>query len=178
MQIHEVVDNATLKIVLNAVNDDLLADVHQLQVSVVVLVVVGIDGFVNLLVVADAVAKVLGCGLGILPAIVGACQLDVTDIGHDDLLIVAFALDKQHFDAVSGARVHDPFAAVLGRIGCVKDADNAAGAEPGKHVSNGGLGCRTALPLTLGIVKIKEVGRRLWSVIAPIVADVESCRWN
>lgn len=177
MQVHEVVDNATLKIVLNAVDDDLLANVHQLQVGVAILVMVGVNSLVDLFIVLDSIAKVLGRIFWILAAVVRACQLDVTNVCHDDLFIIAFAFDKQNLNAMGGARVPDPFTTLLGRIGRVQDANDAAGAEPSKHVSNGGLGSRTAFPLTLGIAEIKKVGRWLWSVMTPIVADIESrCR--
>lgn len=177
MQVHEVVDNATLKIILDAVDDDLLANIHQLQVGVAILIVVGVNSLVDLFIVLDSVAKVLGRILWILAAVVGACQLDVTNVGHDGLLIIAFAFNKENLNAMGRARVPDPFTTLLGRISRIQDANNAAGAEPSKHVSNGGLGSRTAHPLTLGIAEIKKVGRRLWSVMTPIVADIESrCR--
>lgn len=178
MQIHEVVDNTTLEIVLNAVDDDLLANVHQLQVGVAVLIAVGVNSLVDFFIVLDAIAKVLGRFFWILAAVVGACQLDVTNVGHDGLFIIAFAFDKQHLDAMGSARIPDPFASLLGGIGRIQDANDAAGAEPGKHVSNGGLGSGTAFPLTLGVAEIEKVGRGLWSVMTPVVADIEGCRRN
>lgn len=177
MQVHEVVDNATLKIVLDTVDDDLLANIHQFQVCVAVLILVAINSLVDLFIVLDPSAKVLSRLFWILTLVVGACQLDVADVGHDGLFIITFAFDKQNLDAMSSARIIDPFTTLLGGIGRIQDANNAAGAEPGKHVSNGGLGSGTAFPLTLGIAEIEKVGRWLWSVMTPIVADIESrCR--
>lgn len=178
MQVHEVVDDATLEIVLDTVDDDLLANIHQFQVGVVVLILVAINSLVDLFVVLDPIAKVLSRLFWILALVVGACQLDVTDVGHDGLFIIAFAFDKQNFDAMGSARIIDPFTAFLGGIGRIQNANNAAGAEPGKHVSYGGLGSGTAFPLTLGIAEIEKVGRWLWSVMTPVVADIESRCWN
>lgn len=103
MKVHEVVDNPTLEIVPNTANDDLLADVHDLEVGQVGLLAIGVNGAIDLFVVADAVAEVEGSSLGILAAIVGATSLDVADVGHDELLIVTLALDKEDLDAVGVA---------------------------------------------------------------------------
>ena len=101
MKVHEIVDNSTLEVVPDTADDDLLADVHDLEVGQVGLLAVGVNGAVNLFVVADAVAEVEGSSLGILAAIIGATSLDVADVGHDELLIVTLALDKEDLDAVS-----------------------------------------------------------------------------
>lgn len=162
---------------MNAVDDDLLANIHQFQVSVAILVMVCVNGLVDLFIVLDSIAKVLGRIFWILAAVIRACQLDVTNVGHDDLFIIAFAFDKQNLNAMGCARIPDPFTTLLGGVGRIQNANNAAGAEPCKHVSNGGLGSRTAFPLTLRIAEIKKVGRWLWSVMTSIVADIESrCR--
>lgn len=124
---------------------------------------------------ADPVAKVKGGGLGILAAIVWTGGLDIADIVHDDILIIALALDKKHLDTMRGACVRNPLAALLGRVGGIEDADNAAGTEPGQHIGHSGLGSGAALTLAFGIVGVEEVSRRLWRIVTPIVADVKGC---
>lgn len=178
MQVHEIIDNSTLEVVLDAVDDDLFADIHELEVGVFVLIAVTIDGLVDLLVHLDTITKVLGGFFWILAAIVGAGGLDISDVGHDEILVVALALHEENLDTVAGAGVDDPFPALLGRVGGIQDADDAATSEPSQHVGNGGLGGSAALTLALGVVHIKEVGSWLWSIISTIVSNVEDLRRN
>lgn len=178
MQIHEVVDNAALEIILDAIDDDLLAHVHELEVCVFILVAVGIESLVNFLVHLDSFAEVLGCLFGILTLVVRACGLNVTDIGHDELLVVAFALHKEDLDSMSSAGLHHPLAAVLCGIGSIEDADNASSREPGKHVGDGSLGSLTAFPLAFCVVHIEKVRSWLRSIIAAVIADIEDLRGN
>lgn len=113
MQVHEVVYNATLQIVLNAVDDDLLANVHDFEICIVALVAVTVDRLVDFLILADAPAKVVGSLLRVLVLVIGAASLDIEDIGHDDLFLVAEALYEEDFDAIGLTDLMDPFAAVL-----------------------------------------------------------------
>lgn len=69
VQVHEEVDHARLQVVLDLVDDDLLADVDELHVREVFLVFV--DRLVHFFVVEDAVAKVLHRGFRILAFVVG-----------------------------------------------------------------------------------------------------------
>lgn len=176
MQIHEIIHNATFQVILNAIDDDLLAKVHDLQVGILVFITVLVQSDVCLLIFAYAVEKVMRSGLGILTAVVGASRLDVADVRHDDILVIALTFDKQDFDAIFRTDVVDPFATLLGRIGSIEYSDNSSSAEPSEHVGNGSFCCSTTLPLALGIVGVEEVGCGLWRIAAPIVAYVESLR--
>lgn len=69
MQVHEIVDDARLEIILQSVDDDLMAYVDKLAVGEVCLVLV--HGLVDSLVIANAVAKIEGCSLGILANVIG-----------------------------------------------------------------------------------------------------------
>lgn len=131
MQIHEVVYNATLQIILNAVYDDLFANVHDFEICILVFISVLIDGLIRLLIFANAIEKVLSSGLGVLAAIVWAGSLYVTNIRHDDVLIIALAFDKQDFNAIFDADFVDPFPALFGRIGRIEDRNDSSGAKPG-----------------------------------------------
>jgi hypothetical protein len=178
VQVHEIIHNAALKVVLDTVDDDLFADVHKLQVCILVFATILVNGLVDLLVVFDAVPEVLSGLFGILATIVGASQLNITNVGHDELFIVAFALNKEDFNTVTGACVDNPFPALSGRISSIKNADNATGTEPGQHVSDGSLGSGAAFALSLGVVHVKEVGGGMRRIVAAVVADVEDLGRN
>lgn len=178
VQIHEIVDDATLKVILDAVDDDLLAHVHELEVGVFVLITIAVNGLVNLLVHLDAIAEVLRRILGILTAVVRASRLDITNVGHDEILVIALALDKDDLDAMTGASLQHPLATLLCRVGSIKDTDNTTGPEPGEHVGNSGLGSLASFPLTLRVVHVKEVGSGLRGIIATVVADIEDLGRN
>lgn len=161
---------------MNAIDDDLLSNVHNLKVRVLVFVAILVNGLINFFVIADPVQKVLSSSFGILAAVVWGGGFHVTDICHDNVLVVAFAFDKEDLDAMLRANVVDPFPTLLGRIGGIQNCNDASGTEPSEHVSYSSLCCCTALPLALGIVGVKEVCGGLWRIVAPIVADVECLR--
>lgn len=173
MQVHEVVYNSTLQVVLDTVYNDLLADVHDFEICVVALVAVTVDRLVDFLVLADTPAKVV-CGLlGILVLVIGAASFDIEDVGHDDLFLVAERLYEENFDAICLTDLVNPFATVLCGIGGIENADNAAGAEPAQHVGDGRFGSGAARALTGCIVKVEKVGGGMGRIAAPVVADVE-----
>lgn len=177
MKIHKIIDHATLEIVLDTIDDDLLSNIHHLEISILILIAVIIDCRVNIFVHLDAATEVDGCGLGILPTIIGASELDVTNIGHDEFFVVAFAFDEHCLDTMFGTSVEYPFSTLLGRICRIKDADDASGAEPSQHVGHSSLCCSFAFPLTLLVADVKKIGCGLGSVIATIVSHVKSlCR--
>ena len=174
MQIHQIVHNPTLQIILNSIDDHALAHIHDLQVCHIILL--RINGLINLLVIANAVPEILRSFLGVLPNVVGGCSLDLEDIGHDELLVVAFALHKQGFDSFFVAAFFDPSSAGFGRVRGVKDGNDAAGLEPGQHVDDGCFcGCATRF-FALYVVDVEEVRGRVWVVISAVVAYVEDAR--
>lgn len=173
MQVHEVVYDATLQIVLNAVDDDLLPNVHNFEIGIVAFVAVAVNGLVYFFVLADSFAEIAGGILRILALVVGAASLDIENVCHNDIFLIAFTLDEEDPDAVGLADIVDPFAAVFCRVGGVKNANDAAGAEPAQHVGDGCLSGGTAFALALGIIEVEKVGGGMWRVVAPVVADVE-----
>lgn len=174
MQVHQVIYNAGLEVVVDLVDDDLSANIHNLDICEVLLVAIRIDGLIDLLVVADAIPKVERRSLGIGALVVGRGGLDLEDVGHDQRLVVAAGLDKQRIDALLGALVVDPAAAHTCRVGGVEDGDGALTAtEPLQHVSEGSLSCCTAHLLAGWVVGVEEVGGWLRGVGAAVGADVE-----
>jgi hypothetical protein len=177
VEVHEIVDNPTLQIVPDAVDDHLSAHVHNLEVRQVVLITILIDRLVDLLIVANAFAEVQSGLLRILTLVVRASGLNVPDVGHDELLIVALGLDEDDLDSLLLEQIDNPFAALLGAVGGVENADDTLLLlEPLQHVRDGGLGGSTALALALGIVSVEEVGRRVRGIVAAVVTDVEGLR--
>lgn len=71
MQIDEEEDDAALAIILDAIDDRLGSHIVELHKGGVVLDAVGLDGFVDLFVVTDALAKVAHSRLRINIGIVG-----------------------------------------------------------------------------------------------------------
>ena len=90
VQVHEVIHHPTLKIVLYAVDYDLGADIHDLEICEVVLVAILVNGLIDLLIHLDPLAEVQGGHFRILILIIGASSLDVADVGHYQVLVVTF----------------------------------------------------------------------------------------
>ena len=128
MQVHEVVHHAALEIVLDTVDDNMLAHVHDLQVRQMALVLV--DSLIHLLIVADALPEVLRRRVGVQAAVVRGGGLDLEDVAHDESLVVALGLHKQRLNALIIAALLDPAAALLGGVGRVEDAHDPACLEP------------------------------------------------
>lgn len=110
MEVHEVVNNSTLKIVSNSTDDDLLANIHDLKVSQMRLLALSINSAVDFLVVANTVAEIKSGSLGVLAAVIWASGLNIANIGHDELLIIAFALNEKNLDAILVANFENPLA--------------------------------------------------------------------
>jgi hypothetical protein len=178
VEVDEVVHDTALEVILDAVDDDLLANVHDLEVGVVILVTVLIDALVNLLVVANAVTEVESSLIWVLALVVWAGRLDVADVAHNEGLLVAFRLDEHDFDTLLGNSVHHPLATLFGAICRIEDADYAALSEPGQHIGHCSLRGSPALSLALGIVGVEEIGCRLRGIGAAVVAHVKRLGGN
>lgn len=92
MKVHEVVYHTTLDVILDLVDDDVLADIDKLDIGKVGFV--GVDRLVNPLVVADAVAEILSSLFGILANVVGRRCLHFENVAHDEILVVTLRLYK------------------------------------------------------------------------------------
>lgn len=172
MKVHEVIHNAALQVVFYLVDDDLLADIYELYIRQVFLVL--IDCLVDFFIVPDPIAKVLSGNFGILPFVVGRGSLDFQDIAHDQVFIVALRLYIQGLDIVGFATLVNPSTAGLGRVGGVQDChDSFALFEPFHHVHHGGFSSGMTKTLPFRIRGIKEMCSRLWSIRTAIGAYVE-----
>lgn len=173
VEVHQIVYNAALQVVLYAVDDDLAANVQDLEIGVVTLVAVSVNGLVDLLVVLDAVPEVERSLFGILSFVVGTRGLDVPDVCHDEVLVVALGLNEQNLDTLTCAGIGDPFAALFRRVCRIQDSNDTALLEPCQHVCDGGLcsGFPPALPFC--VAHIKEVGGWLRRIGPAVVTHVE-----
>lgn len=178
MKVHQIVDNSTLKIIFDLADDDLFSNIHDLEISQVGLFSVGVDGLVDLFIIADACAEIEGSGFRVLATIIRAGGLNIADVGHDKLFIIAFALHKESLYSMGVASLENPFSSFRGGICGIKDTDNTTGAEPVEHVGDGGLGGGPAFSLAFGVIGVEEVGGGLRGIVTPIVADVEGLSWD
>lgn len=173
MEVHEVVDNTTLEVVANAVDDDLLPHVHNLEEGQILLVAVFVERLVHLFVVAYAIAEVESGRFGILALVIGTGGLDVANVHHDHVLVVTLGLNKDDLNVILRHDVEYPFAPFFCAVGGIEDTDDSALLKPPEHVGYRGLSGSAALALSLLVVGIEEVGRRLGSICASVVADIE-----
>lgn len=112
MKIHEIVNDSTLQVVSYLVDHNLSAHIDQLHICEILLVFV--NGLIHLFIVADPISKIPGGNFGVLTLVVGRGGLDLQDVAHDDVFIVAFGLDVQGLDVVGFAALVNPPSAVLG----------------------------------------------------------------
>lgn len=117
MQVHQVIDYSTLQIILNSVDDDLAADVDKFNIRQVFLILV--DRLIDLLVVSNPVTKVLSSDFWVQAFVIRTGSLDLEDIGHDQVLVIAFRFDEDGLDIIGRTTLTDPTTADLGRIGSV-----------------------------------------------------------
>lgn len=87
MKVHQIVDHSALKVVSYLVDDDLSSHVDQLHICEILLVFV--NGLIDLLVVADSISKIPRGSIGVLTFVIGRGGLDLQDVAHDDVFVVA-----------------------------------------------------------------------------------------
>ena len=157
---------------MDSIDDALLANVHNLEVCEIVLGV--INCLVDLLIVANAVSEILGSLLGVLANVVWRSGLDLKNVAHNEIFIVALALNKQCLNSLLVAALLDPAASLLGAVGGIEDGnDSVLLLEPENHIVDGSLSSCTSHSFTFGIIDIEEIGGGLSSALASVVAYVE-----
>lgn len=133
-----------------------------------------VDCLVHLFVIFNAFLEIGSSLIGVDSQVVGTCRLDVPNVGQDEVLIVTFAFDKHDLNTLGLYQLTNPLAAILGAVCGIEDTDDATATEPTEHVVDGCLGGRPTLLLTIFILRVEEVGRRVSSVFATVIADIES----
>ena len=172
MKVHEVVNNSALQVILNLVDDDLLAHINQLHVCRVLFIL--IDRLINLLIVPYPVPKIQCRRFWVLSLIVGRCGLNLDDICHDGLFRITLGLHKDRLDTVGIAALTHPSSSSLCRIGSIQYSDSSPFClEPLEHVFHGGFRCSMPHALAVFIGCIEEVGCGLWGILSAIGADIE-----
>ena len=172
MKVHEIVDDSALEVVFDLVDDDLLAHIDQLYVCQVLLIL--IDGLVNLLIIPYPVPKVQCSRFWILTLIIGRRCFDFHNICHDGLFRIALRLNKERFDAIGLAALAHPSSSSLRRICSVEYShDPPICFEPLEHVIHRSF--RGSMPHALAIFVgcIEEVGSGLWGVLSAVAAHIE-----
>lgn len=81
-----------MEVVLDLVDNHLLAHIDQLDVCEIALILV--DRLVDLLVVSDAVSEVRCSYFWVLSYVVWRRGLDFQNVAHNQILVVAFRFDK------------------------------------------------------------------------------------
>ena len=167
MQVHEVIYHSRLQIVVNPVDNHLTADINNFAVCHVGLVF--IQSFVDALVHGYPLSEIDRRLLGVLALVVGAGRLHFANVGHDHLLIIALALDKQRLDTLGVADILDPTTAALGAVCGVENSNKVVlSLEPLQHVGNGCFCGGLAEALAFFVVCVEEVCCGLWGVVAAI----------
>ena len=174
VEVHEVVNHPTLQVVLDAIDNDLLADVHDLQIGQMALVL--INGLVHLLVIPDALYEVRRSTFRVLALVVGGRGLDLEDVAHDQGLVVTFRLDEERLHPLGITPLLDPASALLGGVGRVEDPNDPSVGEPIQHIRHRRFGRRPAHSFALLIRGVEEIGAGLGGVLPSVVAHVEDHR--
>ena len=173
MKVHEVVNDATLQVVLDAIDDDLAANIDEFDVGHVRLILV--DGLVDLLVVADPVAEVTGRFLRILTDVVWRGCFDFANVAHDEILVVTLRFHEHCRNLLIIATVLYPATSRFGRVGRIQDGNGTAvGFEPVDHVLDRCFGGDASETLSFGIRRVEELGGRCRRVGTAIFANIEA----
>lgn len=155
MEVHEVVDNSRLKVILYPVDDDLCANINDLAVCHIGFVLV--QCLIYALVHLDALPEIL-CGfLRVLTLVVWAGGLDFEDVAHDYILAVALALDEERLDAFSVTTLLNPTSPSFGAVCSVENRNEiVGGAEPSAHVCDCSFGGGFAQTLAFLVGGVEE----------------------
>jgi hypothetical protein len=171
VQVHEIVYNPTLQVILNAIYNNLLSHIHNFQVREIALVL--INCLINPLIIPYAVSEILRSFLWIYALVVGGGSLDLEDVAHDEVLVIALALNEQCLDTLFVTSILDPASAFFGTIGGVEDRNHAAFVEPLDHVSDSRLSSSATHALAFSIVLVEEIGGGLRGIVSSVAAYVE-----
>lgn len=187
VEVGQEVHQPGLQVVLDAVDDDLVAEVRHFDVGELFLGLV--DGLVHLLVHFDAVPEILGRLFGVLsapmsaetakligfvPDVIWRSGLHFENVCHDEVFIVAFALHEQVRHLGRFEFLVNPLATRLGRVGGIQDSHLVHRVpQPVQHVGDGCLGRRATGLLSLRVARFEKLGIWMRRPLASVLADVE-----
>lgn len=175
MKVLDIIDEAAGQIVLDTIDDDLSADVNELDIGIKVFILV--KSLIDFFVVADTSHKVFCSFFGVLANVVRGSGLDFTDVVHDQVVVIAFGLDEERSNACKATGIVDPFSTLLGRVGRVENCHlPVCSPEPVDHVRDCCFSSSTpeSFPIRVGVVE--ERRGRLRGVLAPILPHVKDLR--
>ena len=175
MEVLNVVNETAREIVFYLVDNDLGPDVDEPDIGKVTLVIT--NRLVSFLVVVDPIHKVARGNFGVLALVIRRVGLDLADVVHDEFFVAANRLDEKRLDSGSTARVVNPLATRLGRVGSIEDGNLTVGVlEPGDHVADRSLGSSTTQAFAIWVRCVEELCGRARSVEPAVLADIEDLR--
>lgn len=173
MEVHEIVHDSTLKVVLQSVDDDLAANVDDLAVCQIRFVLV--ERLIHPLIHSYPLSKVSRCLFWILTNIVWTRRLDFLDIAHNEIFILALALDKECLYTLGITSVLDPPSSRLRTVRGIKDGyDMTRRAKPFAHVGHCSFSSSLSKTFALLVRCVEEAGIWLRSCCSSIGPDVEA----
>lgn len=92
MQIHQIIHHPTLQIILYPIDNHLAPHIDDLAVRQIALVL--IQRLVHPLIHPNPLPKILRRSLRILALVIRARGLDIADIAHNQLLVIALTFDE------------------------------------------------------------------------------------
>ena len=173
MEVHQIIDDSTLKVVLDLIDNNLTPYVNQLDVCKVLLIVP--NCLVNVLVCLDSTEKIFACNLRILSFVVWGRSLDLHDIRPDYILIVTFRLHIKRLDILGFALLGDPTATSLGGVGGIEYGNYTLfTVEPVYHIFECGLSGGMAHSFAFRVAFAEEIGGGLWGIISAVGTNIEA----
>lgn len=178
MQVHQIVNHPTLKVIFDLIDYDLLADIYQFD-KCQVLLFITIYGLVDFLIISYSVPEICCCYLWILALVVWRARLHVENVAHDDAFIITFRLDVKRLYVFFPAPIGNPLSPRLCRIRSIQDCNVALTIfKPTNHIRHSSLSCCMAKSFTFGVGGVEEICLWLWSVLSTVGSDIELfCRY-
>lgn len=173
VKIDQVIDKTTGKIILDEIDDDLVAHVDELNVSIALFGLV--DGLIYFFIIRDPLPEIPGRFFGILTFVIRRGCLYFQDVAHDQLLIVTFRFDEDGVDAGGGNAFMHPFTSISCRVGGIEDGNRIVfvRAEPAQQVRHSGFGSCSPRLLPLGILWLEEARVWLSILLSSIFTNIE-----
>ena len=168
VDIHDPVNNLGLEISLMFVDDILLTSIVQLDKCQVTFCLLG-DGFIDCFIVPDSLKEIRDSFVGINALVVRTVNLDLPDIGLDNIVGGADALEEHASEMVLDDNSVEHIVSPLpSGVGGIKDGNiSAAGLQPVDRIIQRCLHALLPDGLGTGVVGIKEVVFGLLRLVDP-----------